>query len=73
MDDKNKNERNDLLDHVERGVDALVQLTAGLREENKSLMQRQKNTVDTRATDKKIRNARAKIEALITQLKALEQ
>ena len=70
--ESNTEKHNNLLQDVEQGVDALVQLTMRLHEENKTLARKGGGRSKEHPAVEKNRLARAKIETLITQLKSLE-
>ena len=62
------------LKRLEKRVDALVQVCDQLQEENRSLKQRQDTLTTERATLlQKNEQVRARVEAMIGRLKAMEQ
>jgi cell division protein ZapB len=61
------------LQRVEARLEALLALCRQLQEENRSLRQRQENLMSERAgLLQKNERARARVEAMITRLKAME-
>ena len=61
------------LERLERRLDELVVITSQLKEENRSLHQRQDNLIAERATLlQKNEQVRARVEAMIGRLKAME-
>ncbi len=61
------------LKRLESRLDELVDITSQLKEENRSLKQRQDNLIAERATLlQKNEQVRARVEAMIGRLKALE-
>ena len=69
------NEQNFLkeLQRLERRLDELVVITSQLKEENQSRKQRQDNLIAERATLlQKNEQVRARVEAMIGRLKAME-
>jgi len=71
-------ETNAILEHelkrLEKRVDALVKVCDQLQEENRSLKQRQDTLTTERATLlQKNEQVRARVEAMIGRLKAMEQ
>ena len=72
-DDANKNFEHELK-RLEKRVDALVQVCDQLQDENRSLKQRQDTLTNERATLlQKNEQVRARVEAMIGRLKAMEQ
>ena len=62
------------LKRLEKRVDALVQVCDQLQDENRSLKQRQDSLTSERATLlQKNEQVRARVEAMIGRLKAMEQ
>ncbi len=62
------------LERLERRVDELVVICGQLKEENRSLRQRQEALINERASLlQKNEQVRARVEAMIGRLKALEQ
>jgi cell division protein ZapB len=62
------------LNRLEKRVDALVQVCDQLQDENRSLKQRQDTLTTERATLlQKNEQVRARVEAMIGRLKAMEQ
>lgn len=62
------------LKRLEKRVDALVQVCDQLQDENRSLKQRQDTLTNERATLlQKNEQVRARVEAMIGRLKAMEQ
>ena len=62
------------LKRLEKRVDALVQVCDQLQDENRSLKQRQDTLTSERATLlQKNEQVRARVEAMIGRLKAMEQ
>ncbi len=62
------------LKRLESKLDELVDICGQLKEENRSLKQRQDNLIAERATMlQKSEQVRARVEAMIGRLKALEQ
>ncbi|MEE8528048.1 MAG: TIGR02449 family protein [Gammaproteobacteria bacterium] len=62
------------LKRLESRLDELVDICGQLKEENQSLKQRQDNLIAERATMlQKSEQVRARVEAMIGRLKALEQ
>lgn len=62
------------LKRLEKRVDALVQVCDKLQDENRSLKQRQDTLTNERATLlQKNEQVRARVEAMIGRLKAMEQ
>lgn len=61
------------LERLERRLDELVLVTNQLKDENRSLRQRQDNLIAERATLlQKNEQVRARVEAMIGRLKAME-
>ena len=61
------------LERLERRLDELVVITNQLKDENRSLRQRQDNLIAERATLlQKNEQVRARVEAMIGRLKAME-
>lgn len=72
-DDKNAIFEHELK-RLEKRIDALVQVCDQLQDENRSLKQRQDNLTAERATLlQKNEQVRARVEAMIGRLKAMEQ
>ncbi|MBH98365.1 MAG: TIGR02449 family protein [Rhodospirillaceae bacterium] len=75
MDSYDTNERFDAeLQRLEKRLDELVVICRQLQEENNSLKQRQDSLIEERATLlQKNEQVRARVEAMITRLKSMEQ
>lgn len=66
--------RDQQIEQLERRVETLIALSAQLRDENLSLLQRETLLINERAElIKKNDQARAKVEAIISRLRSLEQ
>jgi len=74
MDDDTNAKFEHELKRLEKRVDALVQVCDQLQDENRSLKQRQDSLTSERATLlQKNEQVRARVEAMIGRLKAMEQ
>ena len=72
-DEVNSNFENELK-HLEKRLDELVQICKKLQTENQSLKQRQDSIAEERANlIQKNEQVRARVEAMIVRLKAMEQ
>ena len=72
-DEVNSNFENELK-HLEKRLDELVQICKKLQTENQSLKQRQDSIAEERANlIQKNEQVRARVEAMIGRLKAMEQ
>ena len=74
MSDKNEKSFSEELQRLERRLDELVVITSQIKDENRSLKQRQDVLTSERANLlQKNEQVRARVEAMIGRLKAMEQ
>ena len=74
MNDEVNSNFEDELKHLEKRLDELVQICKKLQTENQSLKQRQDSLAEERANlIQKNEQVRARVEAMIGRLKAMEQ
>tara|TARA_B100000470_G_C19698912_1_gene349958 strand:- start:382 stop:612 length:231 start_codon:yes stop_codon:yes gene_type:complete len=74
MNDEVNSNFEDELKHLEKRLDELVQICKKLQTENQSLKQRQDSIAEERANlIQKNEQVRARVEAMIVRLKAMEQ
>tara|TARA_B100001013_G_scaffold107325_2_gene61426 strand:- start:2593 stop:2823 length:231 start_codon:yes stop_codon:yes gene_type:complete len=74
MNDEVNSNFEDELKHLEKRLDELVQICKKLQTENQSLKQRQDSIAEERANlIQKNEQVRARVEAMIGRLKAMEQ
>ena len=74
MNDEVNSNFGDELKHLEKRLDELVQICKKLQTENQSLKQRQDSIAEERANlIQKNEQVRARVEAMIVRLKAMEQ
>ena len=74
MNDSNENNFGQELARLERRLDELVIICNQLKDENRSLKERQDSLIADRATLlQKNEQVRARVEAMIGRLKAMEQ